>query len=274
MIEADLRGKLGYNAANAHERSEDLLTSTVFGLLRYLPAADAMFPLMEHAKPVELRAGKWTVIPTTKLLRPWIDLSGATTFDVEFWPSFHPHGQPDILLTFRNAYRSPVHLVVVEAKLHSPKSGDGAADDENVDAQVPPEISMPRDQLCRYWDGLLKHHSLPPSQCSVIYLTAHATPPLDDLNSSLELRRDMRLAWMSWRDIWHVVAPIAIRTGETSAAGDLKRLLAHRRFKPLDGFKMEVPALTDSGRFWVRRPWFAQSSFPVQDIKLKFWEAL
>ena len=47
MIEAVVRGNLGRNQVWAHERSEDLLTSTVFGLLRYLPPGQGIIEFLE-----------------------------------------------------------------------------------------------------------------------------------------------------------------------------------------------------------------------------------
>ncbi|HUX02753.1 MAG TPA: hypothetical protein VMY35_17460, partial [Phycisphaerae bacterium] len=55
MIEADLRGKLGRDASLAHDRAEDLLTSTVFGVLRYIPERTGVFPALmrsRHAMPM------------------------------------------------------------------------------------------------------------------------------------------------------------------------------------------------------------------------------
>ena len=46
MIFAELHGKLGTDYSLAHERAEDLLTSSAFQLLRYLPPQRGLVALL------------------------------------------------------------------------------------------------------------------------------------------------------------------------------------------------------------------------------------
>ena len=59
------------------------------------------------------------------------------------------YGEPDLLLTLRDQAGCPVALVIIEAKLHSPKSGRAGEDDELTD-----EGAADPDQLVSYWRGL------------------------------------------------------------------------------------------------------------------------
>lgn len=272
MIDADVRGKLRQDGSNAHERSEDLLTSTVFGLLRYLPAGDGFIPLMCRARVATLRHGQLSVAQEASG-SPWMGLSAATSCQIEFWPSFGQFGQPDLLLTLRDAARRPVHTVVIEAKLHSPKSGE-AEDDGDGDAAAADadEDTWTPDQLVRYWRGVVNLPAAPDaSRCSILYLTAHASPPTEDLAVSLRACTAMRLGWVSWRDIWHVVEPLLRLAQPPLAAVDLERLLANRGFKALDAFKQAAPEFTELGRFWHSRSWFQGVSAPGLPSVRRFW---
>jgi hypothetical protein len=234
---------------------------------------------MRRVRPVAL-SGERVVVEYDQTARDrWIDLSDAVSCKVEFWPSFRPLGQPDVLLIFRDASQKVVHLVVVEAKLHSPKSGeadeseDGDADHTDLDEPIDQPAREP-DQLARYWRGALDLWSgQSESRCSVVYLTAHSVPPVDGLAASLTACRTMRLAWMSWRDIWHVVVPLTHHPAPSLAAMDIQRLLANRGFKSLDAFKDTPPMIPTSGRFWQHRPWFNQIA-PLPPLAAShFWEA-
>ena len=275
MIDADIRGKLRPDGSNAHERSEDLLTSTVFGLLRYLPVGQAIVPLMHRVRPAALKGRELTIQQDDADHGPWMDLSAAATCDIEFWPSFGLFGQPDLLLVFRDAAQIPVHLVVVEAKLYSPKSGeaDVDVDEADIDSDADEPAWNP-DQLVRYWRGVLQHVLSPgTARCSVVYLTAHATPPVEDLAASLRGEHAMRLGWLSWRDIWHVTSQLARQPQPPLAAADLTRLLANRGFKALDSFKSSIPLIPETMRFWRRKPWFHQLLAPGLNGNQHFWEA-
>ena len=49
MLQALLRGKL----SRVQENMEDVLTSTVFGLLRYFPVQSGLWPFLSHAANVQ-----------------------------------------------------------------------------------------------------------------------------------------------------------------------------------------------------------------------------
>src|SRR5688572_13639064 len=102
MIDADVRGKLGRDGRNAHDRAEDLLTSTVFGLLKYLNPADAVLPFVRRARRVSLESGRLVVGRADDGDGPWLQLTEAESVETEFWPSFGVEGEPDVLLTFRD----------------------------------------------------------------------------------------------------------------------------------------------------------------------------
>ena len=275
MIDADVNGKLRADGSNAHERSEDLLTSTVFGLLRYLPAQDAFVPLLRRALHVQLHGSELVLTDNMHAELPRIMLDEAVTCDVAFWPSFGLLGQPDVLLTFLDSVGYPLHYVVIEAKLHSPKSGEAnvaeildsatAAIDSGKSPQSP-------DQLARYWRGLLmKHPETELNRLSLVYLTAHSTPPTDELCASLRACPTMNLGWLAWSDIWRVTAPLARQPNPSLAAIDITRLLERRGMKALDAFKYKAPLVVGRGRFWQTGNWFERIPLPAIPALTHFW---
>ena len=105
MTIAEVHGKISEAGTNISERMEDLLTSDVFGCLRYLPPGTALLPFLRtslsargrvfeiEAEVVRLHASFW----------PWLRLP------------HHATCQPDVVLGLETR-GSLVHLVAVEAK--------------------------------------------------------------------------------------------------------------------------------------------------------------
>jgi hypothetical protein len=227
MIFAELPSKLGGDYSRAHERAEDLLTSTVFGLLRYLPAADGFLPLLHRARVVTLTPQGSTAQPEPS----WLGSGPVREVKVDFWPYWPGFGQPDVLLIFLDPSGKAAAVVVVEAKLDSPKSGRAAEDDEELASEDTPDP----DQLVRYWQGVRERWGAEAgSQLGVVYLTKHSVPPLDELEASLRRAPGMRLAWLSWCDNWAVAEGLSALY---LPGADLARLLAHKGMKYFNGFR-------------------------------------
>jgi len=261
MIFAEIHGKLGIDYSRAHERAEDLLTSTAFGLLRYLMPAEGLLAILRLARPVRVEG-------ETIIIRPdpdWLGVGPIAAIDVVFWPYWPGYGEPDILLTLRDHAGCPAALVVIEAKLHSPKSSQASEDDEPTNENV-----VDPDQLVRYWQGLQGlpgFHAMPRR---LIYLTKHGAAPAEELAESVRRAPGMQLAWLSWRDVWAV----ADSTAENSLpAADLAQLLAYKGLKRFNGFRVKPWQPPPVCHFWRRGAWF--TVVPpwrgAADIK-GFWE--
>ena len=129
MIQAVLGGKsLNY------EYTEDILTSTVFGTLKYLKPDMALIPFIESAFLYnEGRTTLWE-----KLNSEGIELRCYQKVNYIFWTRNHNYGEPDLILVFSDHVHSCDDLlIVVEVKFKSEKSGT----DEN-------------DQLVRYFEAI------------------------------------------------------------------------------------------------------------------------
>ncbi len=129
MIQAVIEGKsLGY------EYTEDILTSTVFGTIKYLKPDAVLIPFIESAFLYDKnRTTLWK-----KLNSEGIELRCYRDIEYVFWAWNQHYGEPDLILIFRNhIHGEDDFLLVVEAKFKSGKSGIN----EN-------------DQLVRYFDAI------------------------------------------------------------------------------------------------------------------------
>jgi hypothetical protein len=257
MIECIIRGKISRSGSNAHNRSEDLLTSTAFGLLDYFPASEGIFPLLERAWRIPVVEEDGAQIQRTGIGVP-VNAAGCR---VGFWPNFRAHGEPDLLLELLSADGAVQTVVLIEAKLFSSMSGtasetDGPAAIENV-----PDP----DQLVKYWQGLGLYTRQVGLPRALVYLTSHSTPPLHELRASLSRDPSINLYWLSWHDVWEVAKA---KAASHRAAKDLERLLRHLEFSTFTGFRVQAQRSLGSGFFW---PWFTQYPQQVGSQSGHFW---
>ena len=275
MIDAELRGKLGRNYSRAHERAEDVLTSTVFGLFRYIEWNQGLGAFLRRARSVSLGAdGELTIAEDES----WIPCGGGASGVAELWPRVPVYGEPDVLVRVFDAAGCCVAELIVEAKLWSGKSSSGGhrpqsddvdrgsdpdsvvtdADEEDSEEDASDDAGTPvdPDQLVRYWQ-LLRSRPTPAGQPlplrAVVYLTAHPSPPDDELRESLEAASGIRLLWVSWHDAWDV----ARRCSGSLPADDLARLLAHKGMFRFQGFSVpHVDGSLAPVSFWRGMRWF------------------
>ena len=130
MIQAVLAGK-----SCGYEYTEDILTSTIFGALKYLRPHLTLIPFIESAF---LYNEKRTTLGQM-LNAEGIELRCFSEVEYMFWPRNNTYGEPDLSLLFK----SHIHghedfLLVIEAKFKSGKSGT----EEN-------------DQLVRYYEAII-----------------------------------------------------------------------------------------------------------------------
>lgn len=250
MFFAELHGKLSRNYSRVHERAEDLLTSTAFQLLRYIPADRGLFPALRRTRRVRFHDHQLVVDrqPPGWLTEP---LARADGYEFEFWPGWGAGtGQPELVLTLLAASQRLGRLVV-EVKLDSGKS---QIEDSEEDCGKSAEPHYP-DQLARYWRRLVQG-TVPDGvpALGVVYLTAHALPPLEALQESLSQQPGDWLGWLSWRDVWAVAKGAA---ADHLPARDLADILGHKGLKHFDGFRPpDRPLPPNPAGFWRTR-WFA-----------------
>lgn len=233
MPHAEMHGKISRSGSNLHERLEDLLTSDVFGRLRYLAPENGIVPLLQVARNAATgRRG----LP--------IDVTGPPV--ITFWPSLS-RSEPDLLISLPTAEGEAA--VVVECKHLSPKSGQFAADE---DAQVELELAR-SDQLAREFQDLEEMGTCHPR--FLLYITGHRALPRYDFGRSAEAcqRQGLdpvpfwqRSYWIGWPLIWHTLCrcheALTENVGpERLVLGDIISLLYHKGYRSFMGFPYAVP---------------------------------
>ena len=236
MLQALLRGKLSSN----QENMEDVLTSCVFGCIRYLNPNDGLGLLLKEVRG------------SGRIGQPFADLRIVSDPMYEFWPSWRDDGlqncEPDVVIRFVDS-NSKSWVVLVEVKYHSGKSA--YADDD---------IDVPTDQLAKEWDHLVVQsleHSFEPM---LIYVTSDVVYPTQDIsNAAEEYRkkrrgsskyRPMRCCWLSWRSLYRI-----FQDSESTAAADIRSLADRLGFKEFAGFSPIGNIQLAQWRYRVRYNW-------------------
>jgi len=131
MTVAEIHGKISEQGTNLSDRMEDLLTSDVFGCLRYLSPEKTLMPFLSTARSFH---GHPLALPTE-----------VETVHYSFWPWVGSPGckpcEPDIVVGLQTEKKC-LYLILIEAKYHS---GLSSLEDEN---------ESPNDQLARELDNL------------------------------------------------------------------------------------------------------------------------
>ena len=215
MLLAEIHGKTLQVARD----SEDYLTSTVFGHLRYVPPRLFWPALVAAAKRVPVPGACETSLGQALAARG-IDPAKYERLEARFWKSHPALGEPDLLLLFAGGPQPPL-VVLIEAKLWSGKSGV----EEN-------------DQLVRYL-GVLDDLDavglgVPPEACRfLVYLTPRESfaEVEESLAWSEAPERDRgRLFRLRWQDVLEAArrsswdAPEPARTILADVAAFLGRL--------------------------------------------------
>lgn len=204
MLQAQLKHKLSLE----QENMEDLLTSTVFGLLSYIDPDQGVREFSARAQS-----------PDHPPILEYLGWEEGMEVTYDFWPWIEEQGcfgcEPDVILTIRDGNRVQA-MVVVEAKYLSGKSSE--AD----------ESDRPYDQLAREWDNLAIRAERDGARAALIYLTAGFAYPRHDIEASqVELLQDRGkkgfLYWLSWREI-----PELLTGAENQILTDLRGLLRDR----------------------------------------------
>lgn len=217
MLMALLRGKLSRD----QENMEDVLTSNVFGILKYVPPEAALIPFLHKSCT---SGGEF----------PLASLSSHAEATFEFWPWLEELNctpcEPDLLIRL-NSLAGERILVLIEAKYRSGKSSK-----EELNAQ-PTQNELPtNDQLSREWENLQSLAEKESARPVLIYLTADVGCPTEEIEASqkaLESREKERgtLCWLSWRHL-----PSLIINSEHSMLRDLDTALRRLNLIFFEGF--------------------------------------
>lgn len=276
MLQAELHGKLSNNRPETiHDRLEDILTSNVFGALRYLPPEKGLLAFLMTAR--NRRGERIQVIPQFETVEWW------------FWPRLRNGTEPDLLLILRSP-RATQYLLI-EAKYRAGKHGRHVAGstEEGQDSRDPAtredestSQEGTKDQLAKYLltfrseldqpDSGWRRDQRVHSHC-LVYVTQHLVMPLQDLEESArflvtkESRLMDRVYWTHWGEALRVfksLRPATLPPWETFLIEDMCQLLGEKkRFLYFDGirppanlreFPETSPRLWRESFIWHRSP--------------------
>lgn len=244
MLQAQLKGKLYRN----EEDLEDLLTSNVFGSIKYVLPEQGLIPLLANAEQSDASL-------------PLMDMGKISDVKYDFWPRIHEQdcygSEPDVLIRFENE-NGEKFLLMVEAKYRSgksPKSGNG---------------KFCEDQLACEWDNLVHLARAERSKPFLIFVTDHFSYPLKDIKDSQlawaknpKAVGEINVVWLPWRKLNKIFSE-----AEEEILKDLAKVLRKLGLKFFDGIsKCEYITLEWS---YLETTYFEWSSIQTQIIKWKY----
>lgn len=249
MLVAELCGKIGPTSP-PDARSEDVLTSEVLSLFRYLSNPYVPCKILSRARNANDD--------------PWHD-SRFTAIDTYFWPRFTVRGdrrsrEPDVVLILHREDGTRLK-VVVEAKY---ESGPSTVEATSFDGLEQEHASMEKgegfsgNQLadeycglkCGDWPGLEVMRDLVEGR--VLYITAHYERPqahFEEAVKTLEKKRQepecrecvararRDFYWLGWRDVYEELCAIErtdyadYQPGEVQLLKDVRSVLQLRGLK-------------------------------------------
>lgn len=237
-----LLAQLHRKVPSEFEGMEDVLTSSVFGLLKYLPDRIACALLAEFAAiplpqgPIQLEL--WPRYPTPPGFR-----SPAGTAEREGQPPSRGDTEPDAMITTKE------WLVLMEAKYRSPL-------DETYD-QLGREFSvghrLAQDTGRRFRLLVVTGHTLQPTPADLDLVTGvrnaltAASTGLGDVAAEMAAAVPASLHWTNWQQLYSILSKVCgdrqISDSTHRLLEDVCRLLELRGLKPYDNLSI-ASALT------------------------------
>jgi len=187
MLQAQLRGKL----TRREEALEDILTSDLFGSLKYVLPSDGLVPVLSRAVSLDGTA-------------PFESLRILSTPVYLFWPKVQASGcrlcEPDVMILVPDSTMGKLFLLI-EVKF---KTGKSSRADKGI---------LPNDQLAREWDNLLELAKQEQATPYLVYLTADLGFPatdLDEARAEFSMKRPnksaLSIVWLPWRQLPDVLS--------------------------------------------------------------------
>jgi len=280
MTIAELHGKLSPDRPHCvHDRMEDLLTSDVFGTMKYAGLEHGFMNWFLQAEPAPID-------PTPPPVRAYLDLERIAYADYSFWPTLKNRLEPDvaILVTFEEG---DALLILVEAKYQS-GVGDWAGDEQpgpqgltgNQIADQMRGLEQMSVRGLREWfegadspqgvaaDGTIHRIHL--------FVTTHTSLPEQDYE--LATRRlgspwPLPAYWLSWTSLAECLSDHLDKSDRCvrELIVDLYRLLHRKGLVPFRGFSMEPWHSSSSQPSFWREDWWSYPPLVVGEHE-SFWE--
>lgn len=251
MTIAEIHGKLSSSGSNISDRREDLLTADVFGCLRYLPFEKGFQKILTKARRCFIDGD------IQRLCIKDTNRDGK----VRFWPKLEK-SEPDVLI------EHGAHLIMIEVKYLSGKSGDYKSNHDN-EVNMEPASS---DQLAREYQDL-KGYGGNYTERSLIYLTAHRSLPEEDVKAGYRELADSgcddykdHVYWLSWYEVHKTVSGLLKEENKywRIVLCDIQRLLHRKGLRQFEGFDGIIVNCSPIIAFYKRYTWNVQPVEPIE----------
>jgi hypothetical protein len=266
MTIAELHGKLSPKRAGGfYERMEDLLTSDVFGTMKYTGWEAGFLNWLRSAKePMDNFKTADLVLPSDD------EISWA---EYRFWPTVKSGREPDLLIALHQK-SGKVTLIIVEAKYLSGPSNIEMEGEFTVAGLTGDQIA---DQINDFPDILSENSREVIAARIHIYLTAHHSCPMEIFGDSKKniRRNDVSYFWLNWQALPGFLESELPRLEDRSKllVQDLVDLLKRKDLVPFRGFRLadfDITAEYPEFGFWKEKWWQAGSTPHVYEMT-GFW---
>ncbi len=230
MLQAIFKGKL----SREQENMEDVLTSNVFGLLRYVEPENGILKFLSLAEDID--GGH----PLSGLAEQGDIVQQDITYT--FWPWWDEPNcngcEPDVVLELNYSSGKSL-LILIEAKYLSGKS-----------SEADPEAQLVTDQLAREWVNLRSISKREGRTPILIYLTGGTGFPRGDIdNACKELNKKVpdsipSIYWLSWRHLYSICTDT-----DNLMLRDLKALLDRLGMRFFNGWGFSYQPGTSNWKF-------------------------
>ena len=261
MTIAELKGKLSpHREQGLHDRMEDLLTSDVFGAMKYAGWQYGFYRWLRSAEdPYDPARNAGEALPKPQDIRD---------IHFEFWPTLRSGNEPDLMLGIETTADRETLMMIEVKYLSGPSDGsppeEWVPDEDNSGDQLARQINGFPDRVagCAVYDVANRVH---------IYLTRHDQCPVhcyDKAAQYLSRPDSVKMFWLSWFTLHpFLVAGLAEAQGGVRALlFDLALLLERKRLLPFNGFRGRSLSLFNRrGNFWQEGLWSGRLSRPLSE---------
>ena len=282
MTIAELHGKLSPDKPmGVSERLEDLLTSDVFGTMKYVGWKRGFIEWLLNAEvaPVE---------PQPPPIEYYLSKSKITNVEFKFWPRLANGREPDLALLISFDLKDYL-LILIEAKYFS-RTSDWEMDEETdpfglTGNQIADQINglnnmSPKD-LFKWFESTSDSKLADADVCLEkihLFITMHNVLPVNDYeNSTKQIGNTwpIHAYWLSWVSLSECLKKHFGQTdyGLNSLIKDLYDLLHRKGLVPFRGFEMRPWYSGQKSRFfWNEHYWDLQ---PLHLDKYRsFWQSI
>ena len=230
-IMAEVHGKISSSGSNINDRMEDLLTSNVFQLFRYLPKEHGILPVLSSAEnSYDGEQSRTFIIP-----------AGVNNVSYHFWKRFN-NCEPDVFIELKQDEKVLANIMI-EAKYLSGKSGSAVYEEEEDGVEI---YVAQSDQLEKLWNALKTYSADTPHY--LFYLTMDWVMPTPSIDESIKAIADDNcrdsIYWLNWQSIHTTINEIvqkgkgSLSRAEELILTDILELLNKKGLKEFSGINI------------------------------------